>query len=426
MTPLAAGSPWFPYRVPLAGARLRLFCFPFAGKGASVFRGWQDQLPPWAEVWPVQYPGRETRFKERPFGRLETLVRALCAELVPALDRPFAFFGHSMGALVAFEAARLLRREYGLAPVHLFVSGQGAPQFARTTSPAQGPPVGVPLTAFGGLADEAVPWHALASWREQAAGPFGLYLLAGGHFFLQTAQAPLLRLLAGGLEGHAAGPPAGDEVHLWRVRLNVPAPALAALAATLAPDEQARAAHFLREQDRARFVASRAALRAVLAGYAGLPPECCRFGYTAHGKPFLLGPPALTRLQFNLSHSDDLALVAVACDRPVGVDVERIRPEVDVPGVGRLVFSQAERHALDRVPRADRLAAFFDLWARKEAYLKCLGLGFSGSPGQVTVGPAGAEGPCFLANLSLVPGYAAAVAVEGGWSHLRCADWDCP
>jgi 4'-phosphopantetheinyl transferase len=223
-----------------------------------------------------------------------------------------------------------------------------------------------------------------------------------------------------------AGPPAGDEIHLWRVRLDVPAPALAALAAMLTPDEQARAAHFLREQDRARFVVSRAALRAVLAGYGGLPPECCRFGYTPHGKPFLLGPPALTRLQFNLSHSDGLALVAVACDRPVGVDLERIRPEVDVPGVGRLVFSQAERHALDRVPGADRLAAFFDLWARKEAYLKCLGLGFSGSPGQVTVGPAGAEGPCFLANLSPAPGYAAAVAAEGGWSHLRCADWDCP
>ena len=87
----------------------------------------------------------------------------------------------------------------------------------------------------------------------------------------------------------------------------------------------------------------------LLAGYAGLSPECCRFGYTAYGKPFLLGPPALTRLQFNLAHSDGLALVAVACDRAVGVDLERIRPDVDVADVGRLVFSQAERHALDRV-----------------------------------------------------------------------------
>jgi 4'-phosphopantetheinyl transferase len=215
-------------------------------------------------------------------------------------------------------------------------------------------------------------------------------------------------------------------VHIWRVRLDVPAPALAALAATLARDEQARAAGFLGEQDRARWVACRAALRGVLAGYAGLPPECCRFGYTVHGKPFLLGPPALTRLQFNLSHSDGLALAAVACDRAVGVDLERIRPDVDMPGVGRLVFSQAERDALDRVPEADCLAAFFDFWTRKEAYLKCRGLGFSGSPAQVTVGRAGDEGRFFLANLSPAPGYAAAAAVEGGWSHLRCADWDCP
>jgi len=244
-------------------------------------------------------------------------------------------------------------------------------------------------------------------------------------------KIPFFRSLAesrgpGSAEDLQPGLPAADEVHLWRVHLDVPAPALAALAATLAPDEQARAARFVREQDRARFVACRAALRAVLAGYAGLPAECCWFGYTAHAKPFLLGPPALTRLQFNLSHSDGLALVAVACDRPVGVDLEGIRPEVDMSGVGRLVFSQVERDALDGVPEADYLTAFFDLWTRKEAYLKCRGLGFSGSPAQITVGSAGEEGRCFVANVCPAPGYAAALAVEGGWSHLRCADWDCP
>ena len=78
------------------------------------------------------------------------------------------------------------------------------------------------------------------------------------------------------------------------------------------------------------------------------------------------------------------------------------------------------------MPEVDRLAAFFDLWTRKEAYLKCAGLGFSGSAGQITVGPGGQDGRCFVANLTLAPGYAAAAAVEGGWSHLRCADWDCP
>jgi surfactin synthase thioesterase subunit len=100
-------TPWIEYYKPNPQARLRLFCFPYAGGGAAVFRGWVDRMPGIVEVCPVQLPGRETRMKEAPFNRLSTLVPAAAQALLPYLDKPFAFFGHSMGALVSFEIARV-------------------------------------------------------------------------------------------------------------------------------------------------------------------------------------------------------------------------------------------------------------------------------------------------------------------------------
>src|SRR5262245_63225231 len=113
---------WLAYVSPRPAASVRLFCFPYAGGGASVFRGWADCLPGAVEVCPVQMPGRETRFREPAFTRLPPLVEALAASLRPHLDRPFAFFGHSLGALVAFELARRLRRDRGPEPIRLFAS----------------------------------------------------------------------------------------------------------------------------------------------------------------------------------------------------------------------------------------------------------------------------------------------------------------
>ncbi len=124
----AAPDRWLAYRRPRPGAEVRLFCFPHAGGGASLFHGWADRLPPAVEVCPVQLPGRETRFGEPPINRLGPLVGALAEALLPHLDRPFAFFGHSLGALIGFELARRLRRERGLEPVHLFASACAAPQ----------------------------------------------------------------------------------------------------------------------------------------------------------------------------------------------------------------------------------------------------------------------------------------------------------
>lgn len=109
-------------------SRIRLFCFPFAGAGSLIFHAWPDHLPAEVEVCPVQLPGRGTRLKEPPFTRLPPLVEALAQALIPLLDKPFAFFGHSLGALISFELARRIRRESGLLPVRLFVSACDAPE----------------------------------------------------------------------------------------------------------------------------------------------------------------------------------------------------------------------------------------------------------------------------------------------------------
>src|ERR687890_549510 len=114
-----------------ANSRLRLFCFPYAGGGALAFRGWAAALPAWVEVCPVRLPGREGRIREAALTRVSALAEASAAALLPHLGVPFSLYGHSMGAFVAFELARRLRRRHGLVPVRLFVSGCRAPHIRR-------------------------------------------------------------------------------------------------------------------------------------------------------------------------------------------------------------------------------------------------------------------------------------------------------
>src|SRR6266480_2306887 len=130
-------SSWFQHWQRKPQARIRLFCFPYAGGGASLFRTWSEHLPEDIEVCPVQLPGREDRLLERPFSDLPSLVDALAPALLPYLDMPYAFFGHSMGSLISFELARYLRQmEYSHMPVHLFVSGHSAPQIPDPNPPS--------------------------------------------------------------------------------------------------------------------------------------------------------------------------------------------------------------------------------------------------------------------------------------------------
>ena len=133
---------------------LRLFCFPYAGGGALVYRTWPDGLPFGVEVCAVQLPGREKRIMEPPYTRLAPLVQKLALVLIPYLDRPFTFFGHSMGALISFELVRQLRRQYGLGPAHLFVAGHRAPKIPNPGLPIYQLPEAdfiARLRCFGGL-----------------------------------------------------------------------------------------------------------------------------------------------------------------------------------------------------------------------------------------------------------------------------------
>ncbi|HEX8335418.1 MAG TPA: alpha/beta fold hydrolase [Pyrinomonadaceae bacterium] len=242
-------NPWLLPVKPNPRASLRLFVYPYAGGGAHVYRDWGGHLPPFVEVFALQYPGRGPRLLEPPFTDVWPLVECVAAALLPHLDKPYAFFGHSMGALVSFEVARRLRREHGLAPSHLFVSGSSGPQHRRkecrySSLPddelierlvrfdgapkellghkelmalmlptiradfaacedyvyAPEPLLDCPIMALGGLADrEPVP-PRLEGWRDETAGRFELRMFEGGHFFIHTAHALLLRHVSHQLE----------------------------------------------------------------------------------------------------------------------------------------------------------------------------------------------------------------------------------
>jgi medium-chain acyl-[acyl-carrier-protein] hydrolase len=228
-----------------AQVRLRLFCFPYAGGAASIFRAWPDALPPSIQVCPIQLPGRENRLREPVYTRLEPLVQALTPALQPYLDMPYAFFGHSLGALIAFEIIRIFIRQNSPGPIHLFVSGHTAPQVPDKDPPihqlskpefikvlgrlngtpkevlqnaelmellipllyadftinetyvyAAGEPLDCPISAFGGLQDDQVNRYDIAAWRDQTRGAFTLRMLPGDHFFLHSARSLLLRTIA--------------------------------------------------------------------------------------------------------------------------------------------------------------------------------------------------------------------------------------
>jgi medium-chain acyl-[acyl-carrier-protein] hydrolase len=237
---------WVRCLQPNPRAQRRLFCFPYAGGGASLFRTWHHVLPPAVEVCAIQLPGRETRLREAPFDYLPLLIDVLVPVLRPYLDKPFALFGHSMGALICFELARRLRTQYQLTPVQLFVSGRGAPQLPQADAPlhglpapaflagvrqryqnlpdavlqeaemvelilpllradftlletytySAGMPLACPIAAFGGRQDERVPLETLAAWREQSSHAFILRQFAGNHFYLTQQLGPLLATMA--------------------------------------------------------------------------------------------------------------------------------------------------------------------------------------------------------------------------------------
>ena len=237
---------------PNPRAYLRLFCFHHAGGSTTLFHHWRDRLPPHIELWVARLPGRGDRAGEPPFKRMVPLVQQMTEALEPFLTQPFALFGHSMGASIAFETARLVRRRHGVQPMRLLVSSCQAPQRLHFALPTYDlpdaqfierlrglngtpqplfddprlllmmlpmiradvellqtyeyladAPLDCPITVFGGLRDEVVKLAGLMAWRQQTTAQSILHLLPGDHFFLNSHQQLFLELLTAELNAHA-------------------------------------------------------------------------------------------------------------------------------------------------------------------------------------------------------------------------------
>ena len=230
---------------PNPKAQLRLFCFHHAGGSTTLFHAWKDRLPDYIELWVVRLPGRGDRADEPPFKRIAPVVQEVSEALVPHLREPFALYGHSMGAAIAFETARLVRRRHGAQPARLLVSSCQAPQHLYFALPSYGlpetefieelrslnstpqplfddprllmmmlpmiradvellqtyeyladAPLDCPITVFGGLQDQIVKLSGLMGWRKQTTAQAILHLLPGDHFFLKSYQQAFLELLS--------------------------------------------------------------------------------------------------------------------------------------------------------------------------------------------------------------------------------------
>jgi medium-chain acyl-[acyl-carrier-protein] hydrolase len=239
----------------ISNDRLRLFCFPYAGGNSSTFRGWAEGPLAGIESHAVELPGRQSRFREPAIARMEELVDLLLHELSPAFDRPFAFFGHSMGALIAFALTLELRRRRLRQPCHLLLSARAAPHLTR---PGAGlhrlpdadflrevitvirptpdrafeqelltlmlptlradvalcetyvlklePPLAMPIAAFGGLWDGSLSRGEIAGWRAHTRGAFSLWQFPGDHHFIDHASQSLRMTIGKLLEPHQRPP----------------------------------------------------------------------------------------------------------------------------------------------------------------------------------------------------------------------------
>lgn len=206
----------------------------------------------------------------------------------------------------------------------------------------------------------------------------------------------------------------------------------------LANDERIRASRFRFHTDSDRFIAARSSLRTILARYLRTQPAELNFGHNDFGKPHLTGGQDRLGLRFNLSHSHDKALLAVARNRDLGVDIEFRRDDFATDEVAQRFFSRSERNQLGRIAPEQRTEAFFNCWTRKEAYIKARGEGVSFPLDQFDVSFAPDAPPALLGNrrdatevsrwsfeaLSPADGYAAALTVEGTFSRLLL--WDFP
>ncbi|QLE41164.1 SDR family NAD(P)-dependent oxidoreductase [Nostoc sp. C052] len=240
----AVPSDWLVFPKPNPDACLRLFCFPYLGGSTSEFLPWSDNLPADVEVCAVKLPGSKDFLGKQSFDELTSVIKILVEVLVPYLDKPFAFYGHSLGALISFELARQLRRENSKTPAHLFVGASQAPQIpylhpsveklpefepvkgvsindlpqlyrdntellellplllkevtllAEKYSYTEEEPLNCPISVFGGMQDNVITEDLLSAWREQTCSNFKLQMLSGNHLFLHSSQHLLLQAIS--------------------------------------------------------------------------------------------------------------------------------------------------------------------------------------------------------------------------------------
>lgn len=415
---------------------LRLICFSHAGAGASVYSRWAEKLPQGVEVCAVRYPGRESRLREPPCDRMHALIDVLSQELLPWLDLPFAFFGHSMGALVAFELSRSLRRRHQRGPVRLFVSGRVAPHLVPSREPichlpdadflervrrmggtpdeafAQPellelilpilkadltvcetyicetePPLDCPVTALGGTEDPQVSSTDLIAWQDQTSREFSSHLIEGDHFFVRSRYEDVTRIVSANLAPLVSNPDCSwktaafvptlsdTEIHLWATTLHATPAEIQIAESLLSTEERERANRFVYDVHRYRFILRRAWLRRVLSEYAGQNAGTIKLSAGPHGKPELTDSPMAPDLRFNMSHSDGIALLAVTRSGEVGVDIERVRPLDDLSSMLRTCLSANEQRDLARLDDGQRTSEFFRYWTCKEAIVKAHGEG---------------------------------------------------
>ena len=236
-----AGAPapaWVLTPRPNTRATLRLFCFPYAGVGPSVYRPWLAALPPHIEAKVIQLPGREGRWREPALTSLAEIADHVARAIIPHLQSPFVFYGHSLGALTSFEVTRRLRAAGHPLPRHLFLGAHRGPQLPNPHSAIahladaefiaevrkrydgipqavlenpellelmlpclradfnafesyeyrSAPPLDIPISAFGGDQDNYVRTHEIAGWRDQTTGRFRMRVIPGNHFFMQTGR----------------------------------------------------------------------------------------------------------------------------------------------------------------------------------------------------------------------------------------------
>ena len=236
------GDPWIVRPRPNPEAAVRLFCFPYAGLGTSVFRAWPPVFPAHVDVVLMQPPGREARWSEKPFQQATDLAASAAKALQPYLNMPFMFFGHSLGAMTSFEVARQLRSAGQPQPLRLFASAHRAPHLPHPHPNLHGlpdrefidqmcqqyggipqavldnpdlvelmlpclradftvfetyrykeeAPLACPITAFGGTRDRRITEREIGEWRQQTSADFRYEMFDGDHFFLQDKREQLL------------------------------------------------------------------------------------------------------------------------------------------------------------------------------------------------------------------------------------------